>query len=100
MKILTEATFNTEIIANPNWLIMFWASWCGPCIEYQYLEEFESVTPGTFVGRINVEENQDLAAIYSIVVMPTYIFFKQGLPTKRLVGLQTKESLLEAVRSK
>lgn len=98
MKTLTEEVFDKEINES-NWLVVFWAAWCGPCVDVKYLEEFELATPGTIVGRVNVEENPDLAANYSVVVVPTYIFFKQGQPVKRLIGLQTKESLQEAVRS-
>jgi thioredoxin 1 len=99
MKSLTESTFDTDVTAESNWLVVFWAAWCGPCIDVKYLEEFEAVTPGTLVGRVNVEENPDLAATYSIVAVPTYVLFKHGQPVKRLIGLQTKESLQEAVRS-
>ena len=98
MKSLNEATFEQETL-NTTWLIQFWASWCGPCINIKYLEEFELVAPGVQVGRVNVEENPDLAANYSIVAVPTYVLFKHGQPVKRLIGLQTKESLQEAVRS-
>ena len=99
MKVLTESIFDVEVNADSTWLVMFWAAWCGPCIETKYLEEFELVTPGTLVGRVNVEENPDLATNYSIVAVPTYVLFKHGQPVKRLIGLQSKESLQEAVRS-
>lgn len=99
MKTLTEKTFDVEVAIESNWLVMFWAAWCGPCIDLKYLEDFESVTPGTLVGRVNVEESPDLAATYSIVAVPTYVFFKHGQPVDRLIGLQTKESLQKAVKS-
>ena len=97
MKSLNEAIFEQET-HNTTWLVQFWASWCGPCIDTKYLEEFELVAPGIQVGRVNVEENPDLAANYSIVAVPTYVLFKQGQPGKRLIGLQTKETLQDVVR--
>lgn len=96
MKSLNEANFE-ENIKNGSWLVQFWAAWCGPCIDTKHLEGFESLN--FTVGRVNVEENPDLATQYSIVAVPTYVFFKEGHPVKRLTGLQTTESLQVVVRS-
>ena len=91
VKSLTEIDFNAEIV-NGSWVVMFWASWCGPCIDISYLKEFASES-GIQIARVNVEENPELAIQYSIAVVPTYIFFKQGQLSMKVCGLQTKESL-------
>jgi thioredoxin 1 len=95
MIVLKESTFD-EHIAQGNMLVFFWASWCGPCIETSYLEEFEKI--GCSVGTVNCDENHDLANDYEILTVPTYIFFKDGVPVKKLVGRQTKEALQDAIQ--
>lgn len=95
---LSQSNFQ-ENIQNGTWLIQFWSSWCGPCINTSHLEEFQLVSPGITVARINSEENQNLATRYSVNVVPTYILFKKGNPIKRLVGLQTKETLRDLITS-
>lgn len=98
MKSLTDANFDAEL-ADTTWLVVFWATWCGPCYDTKHLDEFELSAPGINVGRVNVEESPDLASNNSIVMVPTYLFFKKGLPVKRLSGLQTCDSLKEAIKS-
>ena len=93
MKSLTENNFAEEI-SGGNWLVQFWATWCGPCADAKHLKQYESAAGGVRTGRVNVEENQELAASFSIIVVPTYLFFRHGVLVKRLVGLQDKESLL------
>jgi thioredoxin 1 len=97
MKLLTELNFESEIGQGNCW-VMFWAAWCGPCINCEYLEDFEKINPSILVAKVNVEENSELAVQYYITTVPTYIFFKQGKPIKRLIGLQDKESLQKSTR--
>lgn len=98
MKSLTEANFDAEL-ADSTWLVVFWATWCGPCYDTKHIDEFELSTPGINVGRVNVEESPDLAIANSIVMVPEYLFFKKKQLVKRLFGLQTCESLKEAIKS-
>lgn len=73
-------------------LLVFWASWYGPCNDTKELELFEEESKIP-VGRINCGENPDLATEYSIKCVPTYIFFKSGKMTKFLPGLKTATEL-------
>jgi len=98
MKSLTDANFDTEL-ADSTWLVVFWATWCGPCHDTQHIDEFALETPNINVGMVNVEESPDIAIANSITMVPTYLFFKKGQPTKRLSGLQSCSSLKEAMRS-
>lgn len=98
MKSLTDADFDTELLSG-TWLVMFWASWCGPCLNVDYLTSIELTTPSIKIGRVNIEENPELSTEYSVIVVPTYIVYKKGKSVKRLTGLQTEESLKEALKS-
>lgn len=95
---LTQSDFH-EITKEGTWLVQFWSSWCGPCIDTKHLEEFQLVNPGLVVGRVNSEENVELSARYSVSVVPTYVLFKRGLLVKCLAGIQTKESLQKLIVS-
>lgn len=98
MMDLNQKNFD-ENIKEGTWLVQFWSSWCGPCIDVKHLEEFQLTSPGVTVGRINAEENSDLSSRYSISVVPAYLLFKKGQLVKCLAGLQTKESLREILTS-
>lgn len=95
MKTVNESTFNP----SGNWLLFFWASWCGPCIDVEYLKDLEAEISDLTVGKVNIEENSFLTAEHSIVVIPTYIFLKNNQVIKKLVGLQTKDSLKKAYKT-
>jgi thioredoxin 1 len=94
MKTLTEANFETELTGQS--LVLFWATWCGPCMNVKSLEEFQIEMPNVMIGKVNVEENQDLAQKHSIIMVPTYIFFEGTKPVSQLYGVQTKEDFMES----
>lgn len=91
MKSFTDKTFSEEIKAG-DWLVVFLATWCGPCHQLNYLDRIKNFQ----IGSVNIEENSSLESLYSIIVVPTYIFFRNSEPVKRLVGLQTEISLQKA----
>ena len=86
-------------IANGVALVDFWAEWCGPCkMQLPIIEEFSSEMEGkATVGKVNVDEQLELAQSFGIQSIPTLILFKDGKPVKKLVGLHSKESLYEEV---
>ena len=86
-------------IANGVALVDFWAEWCGPCkMQLPIIEEFSGEMEGkATIGKVNVDEQLELAQSFGIQSIPTLILFKDGKPVKKLVGLHSKEALYEEV---
>ncbi|OGD85326.1 thioredoxin [Candidatus Curtissbacteria bacterium RBG_13_35_7] len=77
----------------------FWAEWCGPCkFMHPIIEDLEKELKGKaeFV-KINVDENQDKAAQYQVMSIPTYIIEKDGKEQERIVGATQKENLQKII---
>lgn len=97
---ITSENFDRAVMQSEKTvLIDFWAGWCGPCrmlapIIDEIAEEYaDTVT----VGKINVDEQPQLAAAFGVESIPTLIAFKNGVPLGALVGLQTKESVIDLI---
>jgi len=98
--VITSENFDRTVMQSEKTvLIDFWAGWCGPCrmlapIIDEVAEEYaDTVT----VGKINVDEQPQLAAAFGVESIPTLIAFKNGVPLGALVGLQTKESVIDLI---
>ena len=97
MKIkLSTENFEKEVLKSEKpVLVDFYADWCGPCNAMApVIEELAKELEGKVkVGKINVDENPDIAVEYNVMSIPTLIVFKNGKEEKRLVGLRNKEEL-------
>lgn len=93
---LTKENFETEVLKSElPVLVDFWASWCGPCkmLAPTVAEIAEEYSGKVKVGKVNVDEEDELSREYGIVSIPTVILFKNGQPVKTSVGLVPKETL-------
>lgn len=94
---LSTQNFEKEVLKSEKpVLVDFYADWCGPCNAMApVIEELAKELEGKVkVGKINVDENPDIAVEYNVMSIPTLIVFKNGKEEKRLVGLRNKEELI------
>ncbi len=97
---LTNETFEEVIgAAELPVVVDFWAEWCGPCkMIAPILDEIATEKAGVIsVAKLNVDEAADVAMRYQVMSIPTLIIFKDGEPTKRIVGAKGKEQLLQEI---
>ena len=97
---ITSENFDRTVMQSEKTvLIDFWAGWCGPCrMLAPIIDEIAEEYAGTVtVGKINVDEQPQLAAAFGVESIPTLIAFKNGVPLGALVGLQTKESVIDLI---
>ena len=80
-------------------LLDFWASWCGPCrMVSPIVDEIAQEHPEIKVGKVNVDEQQELAAAFSVMSIPTLFVLKDGKIVKQATGARPKEQILEMLK--
>ena len=84
----------TNVLSNKIAILDFWAPWCGPCkMLGPIIDELAEANKDITIGKINVDENSEIAKEYGIRGIPTVLIFKDGSVIERLVGLTSKDNL-------
>lgn len=98
---ITGKNFEEEVSkSNVPVLLDFWASWCGPCKMVSPIVDAvaEEVEGKAKVGKINVDEEQELASAFNIMSIPTLVVINNGKLVKQAVGVRSKEEILEMLK--
>ena len=99
---LTEQNFDAEVLQSALPVVVdFWADWCGPCkMLAPVLHEIAEENAGALkVGKVNVDEQMELAMRFQVSSIPMLVVFKDGQPVAKTVGYRSKEELNELLRS-
>ncbi len=95
---LTNSNFDVAVLESdkPS-LVDFWATWCGPCrMIAPSIDELNIEFEGqAVIGKVDVDNNQEIAAKYGVRNIPTLLFFKGGVVVDKVVGVVPKEQLKE-----
>ncbi|MBR2134290.1 MAG: thioredoxin [Eubacterium sp.] len=97
---LTEANFEAEILSSDKpCLVDFYATWCGPCkMMSPIVDQIADENPDIKVGKLDVDEADELAEKYDVSSIPTLLVFKDGAVAETFIGVTAKDKILAALK--
>ena len=93
---VTKDNFQEEVIRSDKPVLLdFWASWCGPCrMVSPLVDEIAQERPDVKVGKINVDEQPELAGAFQVMSIPTLVVMRDGKVVQQMVGARPKQQIL------
>lgn len=94
---ITKSNFEQEVVKSDKPVLLdFWAEWCMPCkMISPVVEEIAKEVPNIKVGKVNVDEQPELASAFNVMSIPTLVVMKNGKIVKTMVGVRPKASILK-----
>lgn len=94
---ITKSNFDVEVLKSEKPVLLdFWATWCMPCkMISPIVDEIAQELPEIKVGKVNIDEQPELASAFNVMSIPTLVVMKDGKIIKTMVGVKPKASILK-----
>lgn len=98
---LTQANFQEKVLGDGVVIVDFWATWCPPCrVQLPIMDELAKTLEGSVVvGKVDIDKNKEIATKYGIQSIPTIIVFKDGEVKQKVMGVHSKEQLIQIIEN-